>query len=82
MSRELRSDPVLAVDSSGGITEVQPEVPLQYENIFTASTSDAVPAAAEPDPMDDRVRDEPSSVSNETSSLRHEEDPASGVSAV
>ena len=82
MSRELRSsDPVSSLDrSSGGIVEEQPAVQLDYENIPTASASDGAPSAAEPNVIDDSVMDEPSSVSNENSSLRHEEETTSGVS--
>jgi len=83
MSRELQTDPVSSADrSSSGIMEEQPDVQLQHENPSTASASDAAPTAAEPILIDNPVADEPSSVSNESSSLRQEEETTSGVSRV
>ena len=86
MSRELQSDIVSSVDRSGsGIAEEQSNSQLQHGNPSSASVammSDAVSTAAETSLIDDDVIDEPGSVSNDCSSLRHEPDSTSGVSRV
>ena len=77
MSRELQSDPVSLVDrNSTGITEEQ------HENLSAVSASDAAPVAAEHNPIDDPIVDERSSVSNENSSVWHEEEATSAVCTV
>ena len=84
MSRELQNDTVSSVDrSSRGIAEEQPVSQSQQENVSTepvTMTSDAVPAAAETNLIDDPIIDEPSSVSNQSRSPRHESEDPSNVS--
>jgi len=83
MSRELQSDPVSSVDrSSSQILEERPAVQLQHESVATASASAAGTTVAESIPTDDPVINDPSSVSNESSSVNREDDATSGVRIV
>jgi len=84
MSRELHSDAVSSVDRSGtGTAEEQPASESRLENEFIASAADAMTTTAETVPADNPVTDEPSFSSNETSTLRpEEEETAASVSIV
>jgi len=84
MSRELQSDPVSSIDrSSSQILEEQPAVQLQHESVSAVSASAAAGATvAESIPIDDPVINNPSFVSNESSSVNREDEATSGVRIV
>jgi len=81
MSRELwSSDPVSSVDrSSSEVLDEQPADQSHHESLSTPSASDTAPSAAEPNRIDEPVIDRPSSVDDESSSLRCEEETSSRV---